>query len=436
MRLVLRSEVASPLRRVAQAGLLLCLAALLSLSGAVPRSAWADRDSGPRRAGIATGADLLGERPGKPTAWEAVWKSQAANRELAFTGVARTTALIDEKERTAMAHVAGSGGKVRFDYETATRRWSLVDDGQRLVHLNSEKQEARVTSRPAFSEDRRLAERNYDAKVVGGATVAGRPCDIVQVSPRGRGGPARRSLGGGGTVWRLWLDRQTSFALKRERYNIEGILTSGTEYREITFGTAVSPELFGIPSGWKVVDRDGSGVRLEITELERRVGFSLRTPRYLPPGYVFLGGYVQRRRHGNGRAESAPHPGLEMGELRYTDGLRVLSIFQRQREAGPEPGRRGRGEDLRGEERGEHRFRRGRGGEQDADRGGRGGRGSGGGRGGRGPGHEFGPAESEGMTVVARGSEKVLRYPTKDRIIIVVGDLPAEELTRVARSLQ
>jgi hypothetical protein len=40
------------------------------------------------------------------------------------------------------------------------------------------------------------------------------------------------------------------------------------------------------------------------------------------------------------------------------------------------------------------------------------------------------------MTVVARGSEKVLRYPTKDRIIIVVGDLPAEELTRVARGMQ
>jgi outer membrane lipoprotein-sorting protein len=321
-----------------QAGLLLCLAALLLL------------------AGPATGAAPLGERPGKPTAWEAVWKSQAANRELAFTGVARTTALIDEKERTATAHVSGSGGKVRFDYETATRRWSLVDDGQRLVHLNSEKQEALVRPRPVFSEDRRLAERNYDARVVGGATVAGRPCDIVQVSPRGRGRP----------VWRLWLDRHTSFALKRERYNIEGTLTSGTEYREITFGTAVSPELFVIPSGWKVVDRDGSGARLEITELERRVGFSLKTPRYLPRGYVFLGGYVQRRRHGDDAASSAPRPGLEMAELRYTDGLRVLSIFQRQPEAGPEPGRRGRGEDLRREERGEHRFRRGRGGEQDS----------------------------------------------------------------------
>jgi len=371
---------------------------------------------------------LAGAAQADRAAWEGVWKSEAADRQLAFTGSARTTALIGEEQRGALARVAGSSGKVRFDYEAGRLRWSLVDDGQHLIWLDLRRRDALVSPRPTFAEDRRLAERNYDARVVGRATVAGRACDIVEVAPRGRGQ----------RVWRLWLDRETSFALKRERYNVEGELTSGTEYLEVAFGVEASPESFRVPPGWMVVDTDGSGVRLEVSELERRVGFPVAPPRYVPSDYVFLGGYVQRR----GRWEP------EMAELRYTDGLRVLSVFQRPRE----DERRGRGR----EGRGRHGFGRGRG--REDDRGGHGGRGFGRGRDrhgadapergrapraegerdgrGRGRGRGLGPPGSEEMTLVARGSEKAFRYLGRERTVIVVGDLPAEELMRVARSVE
>ena len=39
------------------------------------------------------------------------------------------------------------------------------------------------------------------------------------------------------------------------------------------------------------------------------------------------------------------------------------------------------------------------------------------------------------MTLVDRGGEKALRYRGKERVVTVVGNLTAEELTRVARSL-
>ena len=101
-----------------------------------------------------------------------------------------------------------------------------------------------------------------------------------------------------------------------------------------------------------------------------------------------------------------------MAELRYTDGLRVLSIFQRERTGDEGSGRHG----GRGRQHG-----RGRG---ESDRG----RGRGGGLG-------FGPPVREEMTLVDRGTEKALRYFGRDTAVVVVGDLTAEEIVRIATSV-
>jgi outer membrane lipoprotein-sorting protein len=314
--------------------------------------------------------------------------------------------LFGDEERTAAARVAAADGKVRLDYETESRRWSLVDDGKRLIRLNPSRQEARILPRPAFSEDRRLAERNYAARFAGRATIAGRACDLVEVSPRGGKQP----------VWRLWLDRDTSLPLKRERYNIEGRRASGTEYSEVVFEATVSPETFRIPSGWTVLGDGASAARLEITELERRIGFQVKPPRYVPSSYLFVGGYLQQRR----REEP------ETAELRYTDGLRVLSVLQRPREEG-RPEVRARGREPRGfgrgGEEGEGRPGPGRGGEHER------------GREPRGPDRRFGAPQRGETDVMVRGSERAFRYTGKTRVIIVVGDLPSAELMRVARSV-
>ena len=40
------------------------------------------------------------------------------------------------------------------------------------------------------------------------------------------------------------------------------------------------------------------------------------------------------------------------------------------------------------------------------------------------------------MTLVDRGTEKALRYLGRDLVVVVVGDLTAEELVRVAKSVE
>ncbi len=366
-------------------------------------------------------------------AWEQVWRSDAATRGLSLSGVARTTALGERGERSALARVSVRDGKTRLDYEAGKRRWSLIDDGRSLVRLDPDRRQALVLPRPSLVVDRQFAERNYEAAAIGQATIAGRAAQIIEVrarrpAPRPADTPAGSGPARPGVIWRLWLDRETSFALKRERYNAEGKLTSGTEYAEVEFGAHVDAGIFAIPDGWRVVDADGGGEPLSIAEIERRLGFSVLPPRYVPPGYQLTGRYLRKR----GRWE------FQAAELRYTDGLRVLSVFQRERERGEREGRGGDHSQARGHG-GEH----GRGGSDDTrdrdggrsrphEQGQEGGRRESEGRRDRGG---SGLPGAEGTTLSDRGSEKALHYLGTDRVVVVIGDLPAEELMRVARSV-
>lgn len=220
------------------------------------------------------------------------------------------------------------------------------------------------------------------------ADVAGRPTREIEVASRRRGP----------VTLRLWLDRETGFALNRERYNVEGRLISGTEYLQVTYRVPVSPDTFSIPADWQVEDLDGGGTPLGLSELGRRLGFPVIQPRYLPPGYVLQGAYSSLR--GRHRRPTA--------ELRYTDGLRVLSVAQRLR--GEEEGRKGEEDDR-------HRGR-GREGEGEGSR-----------QRGEGRGRGSGPHGGDEASPVDRDGEKAVRYRGKQRVVVVVGDLTPEELT-------
>lgn len=324
------------------------------------------------------------------SAWQAVWGSETATEKITMAGRANVMTVNDGRSLSATTAVSAARGKIRFDYQTVRRRWSLIDDGTHLIQLQPDKKTALLLDRPTLAVDRTLAERNYLAREAGEESIAGRPARIIEIAPR-HGGPP---------IYRLWLDRETNFALKRERHNVEGRLTSGTEYTTVQFGPTVSADVFAVPQGWvtrQPVDREA---KLSLSELGARLGFTVRSPKYVPPGYVLLGGYEQEwgRRH------------RRMAELRYTDGLRVLSIFQRERTGDEAVGRHG------GRDRGHGRG----GGDRDRSRGG---------------GFGFGPPGREEMTLIDRGTEKALRYFGRTAAVMVVGDLAAEEIVRIAKSV-
>jgi outer membrane lipoprotein-sorting protein len=343
----------------------------------------------PRLAGAVACLLLLcgGAAWGDGHAWNMVWRSETATERTSVVGRVSTMFASDGRSLSATAQVSAAGGKTRLDYHTDRRSWSLIDDGKQLIDLDPRSKTARVHERPRLAVDRALAERNYTAKTAGRAIVAGRSTTVVEIAPQ-REGPA---------VLRLWIDDETGFALKRERHNVGGKLVSGTEYQQVAFGSAVSPDLFHLPAGWTTVRRTaGRGQELGLEDLGRRLGIAVRPPGYLPPGYVSRGAHEAE--WGRWRMRAA--------ELRYTDGIRTLSVFER-------------GQARQG---GGPRHRRGRGGREHR-RGGRG-RDEGG----------FGPPTQE-MTLVDRGAEKALRYFGPSIVVIVVGDLAEDDLTRVARSV-
>ncbi|MFB3882779.1 MAG: sigma-E factor regulatory protein RseB domain-containing protein [Armatimonadota bacterium] len=334
------------------------------------------------------------------TAWSRVWQSETAAERVTVVGEARTMVVQDGGELAATAMVSSAGGKTRFDYRAGRRRWSLVDDGKALIELDPRRQRARLQERPRLAVDRALAERNYTAKETGREVIAGRPTTAVAIAPRA-GGPA---------VLRLWLDNETGFALKRERHNAEGRLVSATEYSKVAFGGSVSEDLFAVPPSFVIAYRPPPAEKLTVEGLRERVGFEVSAPGHLPAGFVLTGGYVGEW----GRW------GLQAAELRYTDGIRVLSVYERQHRGERDGGRRRHG--RRGWGEGDGRGRRGgRGGERGHGRGGGGGGG-------------FGPPGEE-MSFSDRGYEKAVRLLGPSVVVIVVGDLTREELERVARSV-
>ncbi len=291
--------------------------------------------------------------------------------------------LTEEGEKHATALIRAAAGKLRLDYERDDHHWALIDNGSRLIRLHPRKRTATFTPRMEMALDRALAERNYRARPVGRATIAGRQTTTIEIAPRR----------GGLVAWRLWLDRSTGFPLKRERYNVDGKLISGTEFTSVQFKAAVPPDIFAVPSGWETSDEGGSGQKYSLDGLAQHLGFPVVAPKYLPPGYVLQGGYVEQR---------GEHKRLTAA-LRYTDGLRVLSVYQRpHREDSGDQGKAGdRPEGDSGKERG-----------GDADR------------------HHL-----DAGKVVDHGGEKVLRRASKTRVVVVVGDLTADQLTRIAASL-
>jgi hypothetical protein len=337
-----------------------------------------------------------------PRAWELVWRSETATERSSVAGKARTMLAGDGAELSATATASAAQGKTRFDYQTRRRQWSLIDDGRALIELDPRRKRAQMHARPRLVVDRALAERNYVASQTGKAVIAGRPATAIAITPRG-GGPA---------VLKLWLDQESGFALKRERYNVEGKLVSATEYVEVVFGAPVSSDLFTVPPTYVIAHRAPPKDQLTLEQLGLRVGFHVGPPSHLPAGYVLVGGYEAEW----GRWE------LQTAELRYTDGIRMLSVYERER-GQEERGRQGaRGRSGRGHDEGGRRHRGGRRGD------------GGGGRGRGGGGHGFGPPGEE-TSFVDRGYEKALRYFGPTVVVIVVGDLTQDELLRVARSV-
>lgn len=82
----------------------------------------------------------------------------------------------------------------------------------------------------------------YKAQLWGEEKIAGRDCHILELKGKGKG--KGKSLANGISRTRVWVDKETYFALRTEVYNQKDQLKSAQETLEITYNLPLDDQLF------------------------------------------------------------------------------------------------------------------------------------------------------------------------------------------------
>ena len=330
-------------------------------------------------------------------------KAQTARATVACTGVVVTRTYTPSGPVTSRARVLRGEGRMDVEFLAGPAQGvAVLRDGRRIWRRRGGRPRDLVmeTSQEAIDLDEDLLKHNYIARILGSGQMAGRSVSRLALRHRwGRGG------------LQIWIDHETFFPLRIITIDPHGRAVSDTRYESIEYHTPPPPPASGPPPP--------PGLRMrpiELDEAQQVLGFTVLRPSYLPRGF--------RREAPQLHEFRGPRPPAI--ELRYTDGLNMLSIVEMKPPARGQGARRGAGANG-------GRGRAGRGMGPGARRpGGAGGRGSPG-LGGRGSGPDGAPRRFEPM---GPPGGRPVRRVYGDVTVIVMGDLPPAELERVADSLR
>jgi hypothetical protein len=300
--------------------------------------------------------------------------------------------------QTTPARIEYAGTAARLSLQGGVTPTVMLDDGHRLWQVDPASQTAARIGSSDRKIDWDLFLENYSVKPGSSAVVAGRPASEVRVVSRRY--PRR-------TAMELWIDPGTRLILRRLTYDADGHLVASTELTRVSPASDLDPSELAIPAAWTKLDPEEAAVRMSEDDFEQRAGFAPRWPSYVPQGFQKRGLY----------ANTCPH-GRYYAELRYTDGLRVLSVYEHRPRGRGGMGGRGGGPPWSRSE--------------GADGGGGRRQGRGQGRG-QGP-HHFGQPDARPV-LIDRGQAKTVRQRRSEMMVVVTGDLTEQRIRKVIESI-
>jgi len=255
----------------------------------------------------------------KPDAAQRVRTAYQAESRVTLSGVMRTTSTVQATEISSEVVVYRKAGMTRYEYRSPELRGLvLIDKGDTLIRLDPTTRTATVETVHRSPATVDLVLKNYRAELSEQEQLLGRQTDVITLKPRRGSGPTRK----------MWIDRATGLVLRTEQYNSGGKLVSRSFYLSVDWKASPPDSLFTVPVGWKQVVAPVQTERhWEKEDLSRRLGFTVREPGYVPPGFVLDGFHLVIRPN----AQPSAH-------IRYVDGLNSISIFEHRCPAG-----RGRG---------------------------------------------------------------------------------------------
>ncbi|MBM3498181.1 MAG: hypothetical protein FJX74_05875 [Armatimonadetes bacterium] len=259
----------------------------------------------------------------------------------------------------------------RIETRANGRSLSLLDDGERVWVLGEAG--ATVLQPSPRKVDWALLRENYQIRDAARAVIAGLEAAGIELV-------CKRT---GRTSEVLWISAAPDLVLRRDTYDADGHLVLHSQVEEIR-ATTFDELQKRIDAPLAQLPKVASEAPLTDAAFAEQAGFAPARPQYVPRGYREVGLYARKCPRGRTYAER-----------RYSDGLRVLSVYQRP------------------------------------------GGGPGGGQG-RGMGHRYGQArhtEAAGPVMIDEGEAKTVRVARGRSRIFVTGDLTQAELLRVANSL-
>lgn len=426
-------------------------------------------------AAVSAGGLFSAHQRRQAEASQLVRQSLAAERTVRAKGTLEARILAGGQWRESRAEQKRDGLRSVTSYADGPEGVRIVDTGKKVARVDDRNQRAVVVGPAKRHPGADVILRNYRPVLEGETSQAGREARLLALRSRHRRHLAKR----------VALDRRTTFPLRTQTYNADGKLVSESAYQSIQFDVEVDPKDFEVPQDYEIIDRRPQ--RQQVSPAPKIGEVEPALPTYVPQGYELEGYYAGTRHHV-----------VRFLEIRYTDGLRDLSLYEhlrgtgrpkrpddehrpppsaapeREPGAGPGPGvgpRRGPGGGRA--PAGARNGRRGFRGDQQRQRDGEAptgpdrrprpptGAGRGGPelRGGRGrppeggpppepregadrppgppagpPRQRFGPPTKEPQ-LIERGRHKVVRMLRGQLVIMIVGDLTQEDMLKVAESI-
>lgn len=215
--------------------------------------------------------------------------------------------------------------KVEHRAPGSTRRWFvapeslygdyIVDRAGATYQFDTKHAKVIVSHNPSLdnavasagSFDRVLA--NYRAVIEGSETVADRATISVVLVNKFTG---ERAL-------RVWLDKETHLALKKEEYHANGSVASQTRFDALRYTSDIPEGVFStdVPAGYaQIAGQDVAMMDSDIDRVIGQAGFKPYEPQNLPQGFRMTSGDVR------------DVGGVKTLHLLYSDGLRSISLFE------------------------------------------------------------------------------------------------------------
>lgn len=281
--------------------------------------------------GLGLALVAVGRSAGGHRAMERVQRALGPSRpSLSGEAVVGTRASGTWTERRARVTERGPVTQLRWLDDPRGRL--SIDDGTRLWELDPSARIALLRGISSARVDIQRLAANYRAEFIGWRTLAGHRAQGIRLRSRHYGDVAAR----------LWVEPRTGALLGEETVGIDGRVAARTLFTHLDPGSRSPDVAPDIPPGWRRRSPVGQVARpMAPGGYSGRGAVTVREPLRVPKGYRRVGTYQVRR---GGRA---------LVELRYHDGLRALSVFERA-PRGPGYGRgggrgaRGAGQGMRG----------------------------------------------------------------------------------------